>query len=341
MEQNLNPITPNDLNIIGHFAYITNFSSVISSIRVGIFDFLHEKDYLSISEIKSGLKLGIEERNLLDFLDILYCNKHLLRMGVGIDAKYKLRHNFFVKSNPMNFCMMMHMLDRVRKETDLVDEHLLTGKLSSGKQNIFELLYSNPLYAESFLTTMGLVQEQNFVKISESIDFSKYQTVIDVGGCLGNCLVKIKKKFEHLKCINFDLPFVEQHCLKFVKDQGLEGKIEFVNGDFFKDDIPKSDVIIMGNILHDWSHEKKKNLVKKVYESLNENGIFIIVEKTINEERNSVEDGLCISYVMIMEVVEGFNMTKKEIKDYVTEVGFKKIQYMDELFGAEGAICYK
>ena len=85
----------------------------------------------------------------------------------------------------------------------------------------------------------------------------------------------------------------------------------------------------------------KKILVKKVYESLNENGIFIIVEKTINEERNSVEDGLCISYVMIMEVVEGFNMTKKEIKDYVTEVGFKKIEYMDELFGAEGAICYK
>jgi hypothetical protein len=330
------------VDLIDNFeSFLSNFSSIISSIRIGLFDFMSDKDFISISEIKKGLNLGINERNLLDFLDIMYVNKHLLRNGVGLDAKYKLKHSFFVKSNPSNLCMMMHMLDRMRKLTDIVDEHLLTGKMSSGKQCLFDLLSSNPLYAESFLTAMGLIQDPNFSKIAECVDFSKFKTVVDVGGCLGNLLVKIKKKYDHLNCINFDLPFVEKHCLNFVKNNGLEGKISFQVGDFFNDELPKSDVVIMGNILHDWGHEKKKLLVKKVYDSLSENGIFIIVERAISEERNSSTDALCESYVMIMELVEGFNMTKTEIKDYVIDAGFKKVEYLDELFGADGAISYK
>lgn len=334
-------ITPMDLNIPGNFVFITGFSAVISSIRIGLFDFLDNKEYLSVSEIKSGLELGINERNLIDFLDILYCNKHLLRNDVGLSAKYKLRHRFYVKSNPLNLCMMMMMMDRIIKETDLVDNALKTGKSSFEKGNLFDLLYNNTEAAEAFLTTMGLIQEPNFIKVAKGVDFSKFKTVVDVGGCLGNFLINIKMKNSHLECINYDLSYVEQHCKKFVKSKGLEGEIKFQSGDFFKDELPKCDVVLMGNILHDWSDEKKKILVKKAYDSLNENGIFIIVEKTINETRDSLEDGLVLSYVMIMEVVEGFNMTKNEISNYAKEVGFKKVEFLDELYEAEGAICYK
>jgi hypothetical protein len=340
VEQN-KEITPMDLNLPGCFTFITGFSSVISSIRIGLFDFLDNKDYLSITEIKSGLNLEIKDRNFVDFLDILYCNKHLLRENVGLEAKYKLRHRFYVKSNPFNLCMMMMMMDRIMKETDLVDNALRTGKASLDKGNIFDRLYNNPEAAEAFLNTMGLIQMPNFIQISNKLDFSKYKTVVDVGGCLGNFLVTVKQKFSHLECTNFDLPFVEQHFKKFIKSQGLEDQIKFQAGDFFKDDLPKSDVIVMGNILHDWSDEKKKILVKKAYESLNQNGIFIIVEKPVNETRDSLEDGLVISYVMLMEVVEGFNMTKSEISNYAKEVGFDKTEYLDDLCGAEGAICYK
>lgn len=332
-------ISPFDLDISG-FSFITNFSSVISSIRIGLFDFMNEKDYLSISEIKTGLSLGIKERNLLDFLDVLFCNSHLLRSGVGLTAKYKLRHQFYVKSNPNNLCVLVSMMDRIIKETDLVDNVLLTGKSSVDFKTVFDQLYSNPEHALAFLTTMGIIQEPNFEKIASGIDFSKFKTVVDVGGCLGNFLVKAKKKNPHLECINFDLPYVEQHCKNYVSSQGLEGQIKFQAGDFFKDEIPKCDVLVMGNILHDWGHEKKQLLVKKAYDCLNDNGIFIIIEQTQKDTRDTF-DGLIISYVMIMEVGEGFNMTKSEIKDYVNEVGFQKTEFLDELYGAEGAVCYK
>ena len=49
---------------------------------------------------------------------------------------------------------------------------------------------------------------------------------------------------------------------------GMAGRITAVAGDFFKDDLPKADVITMGNILHDWNLEKKTVLIEKAYDAL-------------------------------------------------------------------------
>lgn len=51
-----------------------------------------------------------------------------------------------------------------------------------------------------------------------------------------------------------------------------------MTGDFFKDPLPKADVILMGNILHDWDQKVKEHLIKIAYEALNEGGAFVVVE---------------------------------------------------------------
>ncbi len=56
-------------------------------------------------------------------------------------------------------------------------------------------------------------------------------------------------------------------------------------GDFFKEDLPKADIIVMGNILHDWSLEEKKFLIKKAFEAVNIGGAFVAIENVIDNER--------------------------------------------------------
>ena len=53
---------------------------------------------------------------------------------------------------------------------------------------------------------------------------------------------------------------------------GVAHKVEVVEGDFFKDDFPKADVITMGNILHDWGTRDKKMLIRKAFEALPSGG---------------------------------------------------------------------
>lgn len=46
-------------------------------------------------------------------------------------------------------------------------------------------------------------------------------------------------------------------------------QIKAITGDFFKPPYPKADVIVMGDILHDWDQSEKEFLIKTAYESLN------------------------------------------------------------------------
>jgi hypothetical protein len=60
-----------------------------AALKVGIFEVLKE-DFLTISQIREKCGLKMKERNLFDFLDILYLNHHLIREGNEIDSvKYK------------------------------------------------------------------------------------------------------------------------------------------------------------------------------------------------------------------------------------------------------------
>jgi len=48
-----------------------------------------------------------------------------------------------------------------------------------------------------------------------------------------------------------------------VKSFGLQHRLTFTAGDFFKDALPHADVIVMGHILHDWNLEEKLVLLNK------------------------------------------------------------------------------
>ena len=61
----------------------------------------------------------------------------------------------------------------------------------------------------------------------------------------------VGKRHPHLSFTSFDLPPVVPLAEKRIQDSGMQGRIRAVGGDFFKDDLPRADVVTMGNILHD------------------------------------------------------------------------------------------
>lgn len=66
---------------------------------------------------------------------------------------------------------------------------------------------------------------------------------------------------------------------------GLSDRIRTKDIDFFRDPLPKADVITMGMILHDWNLDNKMMLIPKAYEALPEGGAFIAVEALMARTR--------------------------------------------------------
>lgn len=62
------------------------------------------------------------------------------------------------------------------------------------------------------------------------------------------------------------------------QDLITSGRVAYFECDFFKDDYPKVDAIMYGNVIHDWPDETKLMLLKKAYDALNPGGYLIVYD---------------------------------------------------------------
>jgi len=89
----------------------------------------------------------------------------------------------------------------------------------------------------------------------------------------------------------------------------VSDRVKTALADFFNDPLPKSGVITMGMILHDWNLEKKKRLIKSAYEALPREGAFIAVENLIDDARRENSFGLMMSLNMLIEFGDAFDFS--------------------------------
>ena len=124
------------------------------------------------------------------------------------------------------------------------------------------------------------------------VDFSRYQSVCDVGGATGALSVVLAQRYPHLQCTSLDLPVVQPIASRSIARAGLSDRVTAVSGDFFADPLPKADVITMGLILHDWNLARKLQLIKAAFDALPPGGAFIVIENLIDDERRENVFGL-------------------------------------------------
>jgi len=93
-----------------------------------------------------------------------------------------------------------------------------------------------------------------------------------LGGSLALLSRVVAERHPDLRFQSFDLPPVETHARKAIDAAGSSDRIGVVTGDFFTDPLPKADVVMMSNILHDWNLEKKMHLIRNAHEAVSDGG---------------------------------------------------------------------
>jgi cyclopropane fatty-acyl-phospholipid synthase-like methyltransferase len=181
----------------------------------------------------------------------------------------------------------------------------------------------------------------NFEAFAEKFDFSKYQTLCDIGGATGLLCIEVAKRHPHLNCISWDLPAVEPVARKHIAAAGLSDRISTATGDFFKDPLPKADIIVMGMILHDWNLEKKKRLIRAAYEALPPGGAFVAIEALIDDDRRENVFGLLMSLNMLIEFGDAFDYSGADFREWCGESGFKRFDVIHLSGPSSAAIAYR
>jgi len=296
-----------------------------------------------------GAEVGLHPRAITDFFDALVAMKFLDREGNGPGAKYintPAGSLYLVGSSPRYVGGWLIMLnERLFKFWNDLPEALRTGKpqneMKHGGKGMFEELYAELPRLEQFMGAMTGLSRINFEAFAAKFDFSGYKTVCDVGGATGLLCIEVAKVNPELRCTSFDLPPVEPIARKHIAANGLSDRVQTACGDFFKDPLPKADVITMGMILHDWNLEKKQHLIKAAYEALPEGGAFVAIEALIDDARRENLFGLLMSLNMLIEFGDAFDYSGADFRKWCTEAGFKRFDAIHLAGASSAAVAYK
>jgi hypothetical protein len=231
--------------------------TLLTAVNMELFTQL-AKGAFSGQDIKT--KLDLHERSLYDFLDTLVALGFLNRSGIKQTSVYSNSEDsdlFLDKNKPSYIGGMLEMCNhRLYPFWNDLEDGLKTGKpqneVKNSEEDFFGELYADEARLREFIHAMGGIQLGNFMTSSEKFDFSNYNTHCDIGGSGGNLSIHIAKNNPHMNCISVDLSSVCPIAEENIKMMGLESQVRTQSGDFFKDDFPKTDIITMGNILHDW-----------------------------------------------------------------------------------------
>jgi hypothetical protein len=308
---------------------------LLSAVELGLFTQLAERP-LDNTALASAL--GIRPNRSADFFDALVAMGFLDRAGNGAGATYSnsVETDLFLdRKKPSYIGGMPEMLNaRLFGFWNGLTDALRTGdaqnELKSGGKSVFAELYANETRLEQFLSAMAGLQHGNFATLAARFDFSKYRTVLDVGGANSLLCRTLAAAHPHLSLMTFDLPAVAPIARREIERAGLLAKIEVVSGDFFTDPLPEADVVVMGNILHDWNEQGKKQLITKAFASLPAGGALIAIENVIDDARRQNAFGLLMSLNMLIEFGAdgGFDYTGAQFDCWCREAGFARTEIM-------------
>ncbi len=329
-------VTPDNIMQLGLGFWASK--TLLSAVELGLFTELAKN---SMTAEAVGERLNLHPRALRDFLDALVSLRVLERDSAGVYANTPESDMFLDRTKPTYVGGMLEMASaRLYPFWGSLTEGLRTGQpqneVKSGG-NFFEALYADPARLESFLSAMTGLSLGAARAIAEKFPWGDYKTFIDIGGAQGGVPVQVALAHTHLTGGVFDLPGVGRVFEEYVARHGLSDRLRFYPGDFFNDQLPSADVLIMGHILHDWNLEEKRMLVKKAYDALPSGGALIVFEALIDDDRRENSFGLLMSLNMLIETPGGFDYTGADCSAWMREAGFSRTR-VERLVGPDSMV---
>jgi hypothetical protein len=312
--------------------------TLLSAIELGLFSELAASGPLDADVLRE--RLGLHERSARDFFDALVALGMLEREG-GEYANTPATDLFLDRGKPTYVGGMLEMMNaRLFGYWNSLSEGLRTGMPQNEAKaggDFFETLYSEPPRLRGFLKAMSGLSAGPARAIAAAFPWERHQTVIDVGCAEGCVPAQIALAHEHLNGGGFDLPAVGPFFDEYVAAAGLGERLRFYEGDFFADELPRADVLIMGHILHDWGLDEKRLLLEKAHRALPEGGALIVYESIIDNDRRENAFGLLMSLNMLIETPAGFDYTGADCQRWMSEAGFGQ-SYVQHLVGPDSMV---
>jgi C-methyltransferase len=163
---------------------------------------------------------------------------------------------------------------------------LLVASVKSGKaiipllrgKDAFEYFKDEPELAKKFNDAMTGISDWAATAVVAGYDFTRYPTIVDVGGGQGGLLSAILAATPNVQGVLYDLPEVVAGASPLLKQRGIEDRVRIEGGSFFESVPAGGAAYVLKNVIHDWSDEQAVAILRNVCTAAGADGTVLLVE---------------------------------------------------------------
>ncbi|MFZ4454663.1 MAG: methyltransferase [Bacteroidales bacterium] len=188
-----------------------------------------------------------------------------------------------------------------------------TGESSFEKlygSSYFDFLNAHPDKLINYHRAMNEYAREDYASLPHIIDWSQYNTLIDVGGGFGSAIQAIKQCYPNLACSLFDLELV-------INNSGVKD-VETIGGNFFENIPGTYDAMILSRVLHDWEDDKTIAILSNCYNALSENGTLFVIENC----STNLDDSLALLSLNMLAMCKSYERSENEYINLCNKTGF-------------------
>ena len=115
----------------------------------------------------------------------------------------------------------------------------------------------------------------------ESYDFSRFRTVVDIGGGRGVLLAALLGAHPALQGVLFDQPHVVTGAEEVLRDAGVTTRCRIVCGSFFEFAAEGADAYPLKAILHDWQDEEAVAILRTCRRAIAVDATLLVIERVL------------------------------------------------------------
>jgi O-methyltransferase domain len=163
------------------------------------------------------------------------------------------------------------------------------------------------------------------IGVAQSDLFASASRLLDVGGCSGVYSIALAERHPGLRCTIMDLPAVCELAPSYIKDRGLEDRIDCRAVDMFRDPWPDGyDAVFFSNIFHDWRPATCLALARRACGVLPAGGTINLHEMLLNDDGAGPRTAAAFSVLMAAST-QGQQFTFAQLRSLLTDAGFVDI----------------
>ncbi len=169
--------------------------------------------------------------------------------------------------------------------------------------------------------------------VSRLAEFPAMSRMLDLGGGAGFFCMAIVAAHPSMHGVVFEQPAVAEVTKQFIRDDGLDGRINVLSGDYTSDDLQGPyDLIFASSTLNFHKHNFDK-LFRKLHDALLPGGVFMTHQDGLRAERTQPV-GILSEFLVPQMMGADFGIDQGEIADAMLGAGFQSVRSFTKLSSA-------